>query len=234
MEWNTEQRTQADQLVQARRTWILVFFLSLVTWIIIFPLLIPDRNGDRGIILSTAARMLAGDRLYAEVFDNKEPLFYYLVAAEMWLGWATQIAVEAILVALCSLAAFIILRIEVSRLTAMLIAGIAVPIIVTGDFYLPGLTHLPGEAVTLLAIAAAAKSRPVTVGIGLALVLFLKVPAFPVAAVAVAPFLLSKKGWKPVFHVAGAFIVTALAITLAMWFRGELIPFFEALAMNVQ
>lgn len=60
---------------------IITYFLILIAWIAIVPNIIPDRNSDRGIFVSVAERLLAGDILYKEVLDNKEPLFYYFVAA---------------------------------------------------------------------------------------------------------------------------------------------------------
>ena len=37
----------------------------------------PQVWGDPGVWLSVAARLLDGDRLYADVFDNKDPFFFY-------------------------------------------------------------------------------------------------------------------------------------------------------------
>jgi hypothetical protein len=44
--------------------------------------LVPTMDADRGIFVSIGERLLAGDRLYSGAYDNKDPLFYYLVAAQ--------------------------------------------------------------------------------------------------------------------------------------------------------
>jgi hypothetical protein len=47
----------------------------------------PWIRDDPGVFLSVAARLLDGDRLYADVFDNKDPLFYYTFAGRFgWVG----------------------------------------------------------------------------------------------------------------------------------------------------
>ena len=58
---------------------------------------------DRGVFVSTAERMVAGDRLYVDVWDNKDPVFYYLMAAGrlvsplmdyvLEVGWLAVVAV---------------------------------------------------------------------------------------------------------------------------------------------
>ena len=54
-------------------------------------------NGDQGVFLSIAARLLDGDRLYAEVIDNKDPLFFYAHAGAFWVGgWRGPPALDAL------------------------------------------------------------------------------------------------------------------------------------------
>jgi hypothetical protein len=43
------------------RSQIITYFLMLMAWIAIIPSVIPDRNSDRGIFVSVAERLLAGD-----------------------------------------------------------------------------------------------------------------------------------------------------------------------------
>src|SRR6188472_2767112 len=43
----------------------------------------PQVWGDPGVWLSVAARLLDGDRLYADVFDNKDPFFFYSYAVAL-------------------------------------------------------------------------------------------------------------------------------------------------------
>jgi hypothetical protein len=76
----------------------------LITWIALVPRIVPFRLSDRGIFISVGARLLAGDRLYIDVYDNKDPLFYYFVAGQLEFGPWAQVASEALLIAIAALA----------------------------------------------------------------------------------------------------------------------------------
>ena len=57
----------------------------------------PVVASDQGVFLSVAARMLDGDQLYAEVFDNKDPLFFYTYAGALWVGgWRGPFLLDAV------------------------------------------------------------------------------------------------------------------------------------------
>ena len=90
-----------------------------------------------------AERLLAGDRLYSGVYDNKDPLFYYLVAAERAVGSWAELLAEVGFVGIAA-AAYFITRNAASRWMALAMSLVAVPIIVAGGFYVPGSTELPG------------------------------------------------------------------------------------------
>src|SRR6476659_6043846 len=66
---------------------------TLAIWIVIFPRLGFNHDGDRGIYASVGERLLAGDTLYSGVWDNKDPLFFYFVAMQRAIGaWAERAA----------------------------------------------------------------------------------------------------------------------------------------------
>ena len=48
----------------------------VLAWVVALPRLVPSTFGDHGTFVSVAERLLAGDRLYVDVWDNKDPLFY--------------------------------------------------------------------------------------------------------------------------------------------------------------
>ena len=57
----------------------------------------PWIGGDPGVFLSVAGRLLEGDRLYADVFDNEDPLFYFTYAGALWLGgWRGPFMLDAV------------------------------------------------------------------------------------------------------------------------------------------
>lgn len=208
--------------------------VALAVWIVIFPRLGFNHDGDRGIYASVGERLLAGDTLYSGVWDNKDPLFFYFVAMQRAFGAWAEIAAEVMLVGLCVASAYLIARMVASRWVAAAIALVAVPIIVTGNFYVPGMTHLPGIALALAASAAAAKGRPGLSGVCLAMLFFTKLILMPVAVAAVGCFLLVRR--RPSEFMTcilfGAASTSAFVALLAV--RGELWPFIDAQVLNYQ
>jgi hypothetical protein len=136
----------------------------LTTWVGIVPRLVPNRIFDRGIFVSVAERLLAGDTLYSGVYDNKEPLFYYFVASQLTLGRWAEVAAEALGLTIATAAAYFMAVKLASRWTAVAISFIAVPMILTGEAYYPGYTALPGIVLVLVSITASAYGRPVLAG----------------------------------------------------------------------
>src|SRR6187401_222124 len=95
----------------SRRDRILLICAAGVTALAIFPLLMPGHDFDRGIFVTVAERLLAGDKLYAGVWDNKGPLFYYLVALERYAGGFGEIFFELLFVLLASYSVFRLLTV---------------------------------------------------------------------------------------------------------------------------
>jgi len=208
-------------------------FAAVAICIVIFPRLLASYSGDRGVFVSVAERLLAGDTLYSGVWDNKDPLFYYLVAAQRVLGAWAELAAEAMLVGITAISAYAIATLVASRWVAAAIAFIAVPLILTGLFYVPGISHLPGIALALAGSAAAAKGRPILSGICLTLLFFTKLILMPVAVVAVGCFLLARRRPSEFIACALAGGATLFAFVALLAIRGELWPYFNAMAENV-
>jgi hypothetical protein len=138
----------------------------LALWVGVLPrLIVPvPEVSDRGVYVSVAERLLAGDTLYSGVYDNKEPLFYYFVAAQRALGSWADPAAEVMLIAIAVSATYHMALKVCSQWTETAISCIAIPIILTGTSYLPGYSELPGIAIVLTAITALAYGRPVLAG----------------------------------------------------------------------
>lgn len=216
----------------ARPDSALVFSVILI-WICIAPLMVPSRDLDRGIFVSVGERLLAGDTLYSGVYDNKDPLFYYLVAAERAAGAWAELAVEIALVAIISASAFGIAKLLASRWVAAAIGFVAVPLIVTGEFYVAGATHLPGIALVMAACAMAAADRPGWSGVFLASLFFLKLIFLPVAVVAAGCLLLARARASKIATVLVSAAATLTGIAVILGLRGELWPYVETMAANV-
>lgn len=214
---------------------VLAGLAVLATWIWLLPRAVPDiAEHDRGVFVSVAERLLAGDRLYSGVFDNKEPLFFYLLAGQRTLGAWADVGAELVWLLIASLSAFVAARQAAGARTAVLVGFIVTPLLLTGGTYIAGHTHLPGIALALAAYALALQSRAAAAGVCLGLLLFLKLTVFPVAValVAVAAFMTP---WRPaeLLRLTGAALAAAGLVIALLGFRGELCAFVATEIGNV-
>jgi hypothetical protein len=211
----------------------LLYCAAAATALAIFPLLMPGHDFDRGIFVSVAERLLAGDRLYADVWDNKGPLFYYLVAVERLAGGMGEILAEVFLIALSSYSVFKLLTVFSDFRDALLAGFIAAPIIMTGVYYFPGYTHLPAIALSFAAFAFAAAGRPVWSGFALGLVVFANILVAPVAFAGVMAlgWRRAKAAWYIRIALGGA--LSAALVAALLFLRGELQPFLNSLLLNL-
>jgi hypothetical protein len=214
--------------------------LVLLTWVSIVPRLVPDRSLDRGIFVSVAERLIAGDALYTGVWDNKDPLFYYFVAGQLALGPWAEVAAEALSIAIAVAAVYAMVARLASRWTALAISFIAAPITLTGEVYIPGYTELPGVALALAAIGAAACARPRLSGFCIGLLIFTKLIFTPVALVGAGCFLMDRLIFRcdglGSYGLRAALLGLCLAvvpISLVLIERGEFWPFIDCFRLNV-
>ena len=198
------------------------------------PRIAPDHIGDRGIFVSVAERLLAGDKLYSGVWDNKDPLFYYLVAAQRTLGWYAEIAAEALLILIAIAAVYFIALKLTPRWTAAAISAVGAPITLMGTSYYPGLTELPGITLVFVVLAAAAYRWTFAAGVCLALLGFSKLIFAPVAAAGLAGILIAAEDRSAfIRQIAAGAVISVAAIVAVLIIRGELLPFVETIKLNI-
>ena len=142
-------------------------------------------------------------------------------------------ATEVLLVAIAASAVFLIALKLSSRWTAAATSFIAVPIILTGEFYFPGCTELPGITLALVAMAASVFGRPALAGSCMGLLVFTKLIFVPIALLGVSCFFLTDRRFSHfIFIVLGASASVAL-IVLVLFIRSELLPFVEMIRLNI-
>jgi len=207
----------------------------LTLWIGVLPrLVVPDwQSTDRGGYVSVAERLLAGDTLYSGVFDNKDPLIYYFVAAQRALGLWAEPAAEIMLIAIAAAATYFMAVKVSSQWTAAAISLIAVPIVLTGASYWPGFTELPGIVLVLVAITASACVRPVLAGSCIGLLAFIKLIFVPIALLGVSCFLLARREFFEALAIAVGAFMSALVVVCLLLVRAELLPFIETIKLNI-
>ena len=168
--------------------------LVALTWLLTLPRLVPSTFGDHGSFVSVAERLRAGDRLFVDVWDNKDPLFYYSLALVREITPYGDMLLEIAWLALASAATVGIARVVgVPGRGATLTGWVVTPVLLTGAAYTPGMTHLPGIAVTLLIFACALHGKWQSAGALMAILLLLKLILIPIALV----LALSVAAWPP-------------------------------------
>jgi hypothetical protein len=207
---------------------------SIAAWTTALVRAMPSFSSpDRGVFVSVAERLVAGDRLYTDVWDNKDPLFYYLLALGRLGSPLMDYAIEVAWLVVVALAAgCVCLRLE-GRWSAALAGGVVVPLTMTGAIYLPGYTYLAGTALGFAALAAVVGGRYVLVGGLVGLLVFSKLLVLPVVLALLIPWLLSpdvRRRWRPV--VVGL-VTTVGALVALLALRGELGGYLGAQATNV-
>ena len=202
-------------------------------WTFVIPSLIPIRDRDRGIFVSVAERVLAGDTLYTDVLDNKEPFFYYAVSLQRWVGPLGEISFEIGTLILICFSIYQISQTLLSPHIARLVSWVAVPLIFTGRSFVPGYTHLPGSALVLLMFYASLYGRWVAAGILFAMLFFTKIIMVPVAfSMASVAFGASATRRGALAFITAAF-TTLIICAIAIGWRGELWPYLDVLRQNV-
>ena len=95
----------------------------------------PSLDVDSGVLLSVAARLLQGDHLYRDVWDNKDPLFFYFDAAALWVaGWRGPFLLDVLWVATAASAVWLLLRALGVPLVACVTGFLAYPLLLTGEW----------------------------------------------------------------------------------------------------
>ena len=83
--------------------------------------------------------MLDGDRLYVDVIDNKEPLFFYAHAAALWVGgWKAPAALDGLWLALAALSIGLLLDRLGAPGPAVVAGFVSYPAALVAGWYEPG------------------------------------------------------------------------------------------------
>ncbi|KRF46063.1 DUF2029 domain-containing protein [Terrabacter sp. Soil810] len=208
----------------------------VLAWAVTLPRLVPSTFGDHGTYVSVAERLLAGDRLYVDVWDNKDPLFYYALAIGRLVSPLADVVLEVLWVLGAGVSVLVLARAAGARRGLALVAGLgATPLLLTGPAYESGMTHLPGLALLLAAVACAVRSRWVVAGVLVGLLLLTKLILAPVVAGALLVVALHRRSTGGPRGLARAVVgaVALLAVGIgAMWLRGELPGWLENFRLN--
>jgi hypothetical protein len=198
----------------------------------------PWIGGDPGVFLSVAGRLLDGDRLYADVFDNKDPLFFYTYAGALWLGgWRAPFWLDAAWLALAGISIALLVRALRAPQSAVITSFLLYPLALTAAWYLVGMSMLGGLAVAPLAPWLWLRGRFAAAGAVLVAVALLKLNLAPLAAAPLAALLAlgapDRARWhafvRGTLGLSGALIAAAAFLGI----RGELRAYLDTIAYNI-
>lgn len=198
------------------------------------PRAITGAVGDYGFFTAVADRLRAGDTLYEQVWDNKDPFVFYSIAVARYGGVGGAWLLEVLWVALACVSAYVIARrVGLSALLAAWIAWVLSPIVVLGMPYFMGSTHLPGVALTLLAIALVLARQPVLAGVPVGVLVFFKFVMLPLALAVVVVALVAGVRRRELPRFLLGFAGTVAAVSLVMLLRGEFTGFVRTQVDNI-
>ncbi len=198
----------------------------------------PFARSDPGVFMSVAARLLEGDRLYAEVFDNKDPLFFYSYAGALWAGgWRGPFLLDALWLAVAAVAMRLLLR-ELRAPRAVVVVGFLVyPLALTAEWYLVGMSMLGALAVAPLVPWLWLRRWYAAAGAVLVGAMLLKLNLVPLVAAPLVALLAlgmpEAPRWRPALRAALGAGCAALVAVAVLAARGELREYVDAVAYNV-
>lgn len=210
--------------------WVLV----VVAWLITFARAIPTRDGDRGVFVSMAERIAAGDTLYVDVWDNKEPFFFQTLALGRLISPFMDVVIELGWLVACSVAVWSMLRsLGVARAQSVFVGIAMTPLVITGAIYAAGFSHLPPTTLFLVTCALLMRRRFAWAGAAAVLIAFFKIIMLPMAIVAIGVALLRVRSIEALKRaLLGSTIAFAVSAGLLL-LRGEFVGYIKLLLSNV-
>ena len=206
----------------------------IIVWVVLLWRVFPVPSGDFGVFSAVADRLNVGDRLYVDVWDNKDPVLYWLLASSRWISPFGPWILEILWLVVAATGAGLLARSAGLNLRASVLVGVAMtPIIVTGGAYWAGTSHQPGVALTLLSAALMSRKQVITGSVLLGVILFVKITVFPVAIVAACILLWQspQRGQQFAKAIAGA-AASMISIVVLLALRGELGGYLDSIAAN--
>lgn len=197
----------------------------------------PTTNSDTGIFLSVAGRLLDGDRLYRDVFDNKDPLFYFSQSLALWAGgWRGPFLIDIVWLTVAGMSTHLLLRALTGNVTVALFGQLLYPLLLTGFHYYAADSETPAVSLLPLFAYLVYTRRWGLSGLAAAVIVLLRVNLVPVvAAVALVGLVFRRESHARrealLLLVSTAVGLCFIFVVLAV--RGEAHPYLDTLQQNV-
>jgi hypothetical protein len=198
----------------------------------------PSVESDAGVFLSVAGRLLRGDRLYVNVIDNKDPLFFYAHAIALDVfGWSGPFLLDVIWVAIAAAGTLLLLRAVGASWLVSAISFLVYPVLLTGAWYNAGYSLLAALSFAPMIGYLWMRGDLVLAGALFALGFLFKVNLALILASVPLAILVFRLTPRPVVNqlvkaaIGFAGVLAAAVIVLAV--RGELHGYLNNLVENV-
>lgn len=214
--------------------WMLIFLSLVGVFFAIFTLHYSQAE-DMGLFLSETAALARGQSLYRDIFEIKDPLFFYSsTLSTLFIGRSGPYILDALAVVFAAPVAYLALKsLFIDRFKSAVGAVLFVGTL-SGGYFSSFRTGTIGLVLIVCSIIAINKGHLFTTGIIFAIVLGYKMPYIPFLA---CPFILGLKyftsGWKLLRLIFG-FFSTILLIVGVLHLRGEFIPYIDMVKINFQ
>jgi hypothetical protein len=177
---------------------------------------------DMGIFLSVSSMLTKGYKLYTDIFDNKDPIFYYSAAGMMNIfGLRGAFLIDFILIAISPICSYKALKNLEFRIVTSFVSSVLFTLALTGGFYQPFRTQILGIVLLIVSLALIGKNNFV-VGVLLSIVFFTKLNLIVFFPVFIA--LIFKKNFKFIknsIEVLLGFLFFSSLMIVIMIARGE-------------
>ena len=212
-----------------------IIIISVLQLLIILPRTVPSRNlPDRGIFVSIAERLLAGDKLYLDVWENKDPIFYYMISLGRVFSPYADVVLEILYIVIAATSLYFISRsLNFRKTTALMIGFIGCPIIITGGNYYPGYSHLPGTALVFASLAFLLRDRHFLCGLLFSFLIFTKLTTAPVLLSIIIVVLLINSNLQKNKLLLFGILTGAVIPVAALLMRGEFWGYIQNFRFNL-
>ncbi len=223
-----------DTSLRSRLTWwsALTVILAVPTWWFIAINGIMSRDLDGGLFLSIVGGMERGLTLYSEVFEIKDPVYFGAMFGAHQIAPAGPFVMDWLWLPIAAVGGWLLTRAVTTPDRALFVGLVAVPLVLVGPFYAPGLSSTPGTALILLGLGLVLNRWGVAGGIALGLLLFTKALVWPLGVVPVLLLLFFASWRRTVIRAVISGAITMAASALLLLLLGILGPYIEVLRWN--
>ena len=220
-------------------TWIdkqahrIIYATIVFAWMLRLPRTTPGVSADRGMFASYAERVLAGDKLYVDVWYPKDPIFIWVLALGRNLTPTADVVVENLWLLMASYAVYKIgNQFDLTNNISIVCGFLLTPTILVGGNYYPGYSHLPGISLTLLIVALGLNNKYIYSGILISVLFFTKIMMVPLAALLLIFIVFSQRSKKVLFKTILGYWIGVFTVLSVLGIRGELKGYITTLIWN--